>query len=65
MKRGAALPDDLEQARWFREEIRPHEPELRAYLHGRFPSISDVDDLVQGTYLRLLRARAAGKASLT
>ncbi len=51
--------------RWFKEEIRPHERELRAYLRGRFPSIGDVDDLVQETYARLLRARDGGSATLT
>lgn len=54
-----------EEARWFTEEIRPHERELRAYLRGRFPSLTDVDDLVQETYARLLRAREGGQARLT
>lgn len=54
-----------EEARWFREEIRPHERELRSYLRGRFPSLPDVDDLVQETYARLLRARELGQATLT
>ncbi len=54
-----------EEVRWFKEEIRPHERELRAYLRGRFPSISDVDDLVQETYARLVRARDNGSATLT
>ena len=49
-----------EQARWFAEEIQPHEPALRAYLHTRFPSLGDHDDLVQETYTRLFRAQAAG-----
>ncbi len=50
-----------EQARWFSEEIKPYEPALRAYLHKRFPSLPDHDDLVQETYTRLLRARADGR----
>lgn len=54
-----------EEARWFRDEIRPHERELRAYLRGRFPTLPDVDDLVQETYARLLRARQLGRATLT
>ena len=54
-----------EDARWFREQVRPHERELRAYLRRRFPSVGDVDDVVQETYARLLRARAAGTATLT
>ena len=46
-----------DQARWFAEEVQPHEAALRAYLRGRFPSLPDLDDLVQETYARLLRAR--------
>jgi RNA polymerase sigma factor (sigma-70 family) len=52
-------------AQWFRENIRPHERELRAYLRGRFPTLPDVDDLVQETYARILRAREGGRATLT
>lgn len=44
-----------EQARWFSEQVQPHEPALRAYLSKRFPSLPDHDDLVQETYARLLR----------
>jgi RNA polymerase sigma-70 factor (ECF subfamily) len=53
------------ESRWFQEEIGPHERELRAYLRGRFPTLHDVDDLVQETYSRVLRARARGRATLT
>jgi RNA polymerase sigma factor (sigma-70 family) len=49
------------QARWFAEEVQPHEPALRAYLIARFPSLGDHDDLVQETYSRLLRAKATGE----
>jgi RNA polymerase sigma factor (sigma-70 family) len=61
----SCLLSGTEEARWFREEIRPHERELRAYLKGRFPSLPDVDDLVQETYRRMLRAREDGHATLT
>ncbi len=44
-----------EQARWFSEHVHPHEPALRAYLSKRFPSLPDHDDLVQETYVRVLR----------
>jgi RNA polymerase sigma-70 factor (ECF subfamily) len=54
-----------EDSRWFKEEIRPHERELRSFLQRRFPSIGDVDDVVQETYARLLRARKGGTAKLT
>lgn len=51
-----------EMARWFSTEVQPHEPRLRAYLRGRFPDLqSDVDDLVQETYLRAYRAKQTGK----
>ena len=51
----------LEQTRWFMEEVQPHEPKIRAWLQARFPALADVDDLIQETYLRVLRARSAGK----
>ena len=44
-----------EQARWFSEHVQPHEPALRAYLSKRFPALPDHDDLVQETYVRVLR----------
>jgi len=44
-----------EQAVWFAESVRPHEPALRAFLSRRFSSLPDHDDLVQETYVRLLR----------
>jgi RNA polymerase sigma factor (sigma-70 family) len=54
-------PADAEQTRWFIEEVQPHEPALRAYLRGCFPTLQDIDDLIQDAYARLLRARDAGK----
>lgn len=51
----------VEQARWFAEEVQPYEETLRAYLRRRFPTIGDVDDIVQETYARLFRERRAGK----
>ena len=42
-----------EQARWFSEEVQPHEPVLRSYLRGSFPAVRDVDDVVQESYLRI------------
>lgn len=56
--RGCSRNDD---SRWFSEEIQPHEPALRAYLRGRFPTLQDVDDQIQETYARLLRARHSGR----
>jgi len=41
--------------RWFTDELAPHESALRAYLHGLVQP-SDIDDIIQETYARLLRA---------
>lgn len=51
----------VSEAVWFREQIQPHERSLRAYIRNRFPGLSDLDDLVQETYLRAVRAREAGQ----
>ena len=48
-----------DQTQWFATELAPHEPALRAYLHG-LVNPSDIDDLVQETYARLLRAHERG-----
>jgi RNA polymerase sigma-70 factor (ECF subfamily) len=45
---------------WVVEEFRPHEPEIRGYLQARFPAV-DADDIVQESYLKLLKLRAAEK----
>ena len=39
---------------WFAAEIHPHEPALKAYLRGSFPTIRDVDDVVHESYVRIL-----------
>lgn len=52
-------PPDTETARWFAAEVQPHEPALRGYLRGSFPSVRDVDDVVQESYLRIWKSRTA------
>jgi RNA polymerase sigma-70 factor (ECF subfamily) len=49
-----------DQACWFETEVQPHRPSLRAWLLARFPSLPDVDDVVQDAFARVLRAREAG-----
>ena len=51
----------IEQDRWFMEEVQPHESSLRSWLRGGFPTLPDVDDIVQESYARLIRARQVGK----
>jgi len=53
-------PPERDPADWFAVEVQPHEPALRAYLRNRFPSLPDVDDMVQESYSRLIRAREKG-----
>jgi RNA polymerase sigma-70 factor (ECF subfamily) len=48
----------IEHSRWFSEHVQPHEAGLRRWLEARFPSLSDPDDLVQESYVRVLRAHA-------
>lgn len=52
----SSVPPPKEQP-WFTENIQRHEPALRAYLLSRFSTLPDHDDLVQETYLRMLRAQ--------
>jgi len=48
-----------DHARWFADEVHPHDAHLKAYLRGAFPAVRDVDDVVQESYLRVWKARAA------
>jgi RNA polymerase sigma-70 factor (ECF subfamily) len=40
-------------------QLRQHEPSLRSWLTSKFPTIGDVDDIIQESYLRIWRMRAA------
>jgi RNA polymerase sigma factor (sigma-70 family) len=48
-----------ELSEWFSEEVKSHEPALRGFLHARFPGLREADDVVQESFVRVLRARAA------
>jgi RNA polymerase sigma factor (sigma-70 family) len=50
---------NLEDARWFSEQVQPHEGSLRNLLRRSLPSPHDVDDVVQTSYLKLWRSRSA------
>ena len=58
-------PQNPEDARWFAEHVQPHEPALRAYLQRQFPTLMDVDDLVQESFVRVLRAKSTGRIECT
>ena len=50
-------PHESERARWFAEEVQPHESSLRAVLRRSLQSFADVDDLVQEAFVRVFKAR--------
>lgn len=50
-------PSDQELARWFAEEVQPHERPLRSYLCKSLPSAADAEDVMQDTYSKLLQAK--------
>ncbi len=57
-----ALPPEFSNAdRWFADEVQVHEGALRAWLRGKFPAISDPDNLVQETLTRVWKSQASGK----
>ncbi len=58
---GATTPGTGADNRWFQEQVQPHESLLRRWLHARFPSLADMDDVIQDAYARLFRAHQLGK----
>lgn len=46
---------------WFQAEVQPHEPALRQFLRPRVGRAADVDDVVQESFIKVLRARSAGQ----
>lgn len=59
------LTPEQEQTRWFAEHVYPHDGALRSWLRRQFPQLSEVDDVVQESYLRVLRARQLGPIAST
>lgn len=42
---------------WFDEEIKPLEPSLRSWLNRQFQADTHVEDILQESYFRVLKAR--------
>jgi RNA polymerase sigma factor (sigma-70 family) len=59
--REIGIPDGQEL--WFAHEVQPHESGLRNWLRRRFPWLTDVDDLVQESYVRIVRAKREGRVN--
>jgi len=53
-------PNDPDYTLWFATEVQPHRSALRSWLLARFPTLPDVDDLVQESLVRVLHARDRG-----
>jgi len=51
-------PPDMDL--WYREHVAVHEVALRAYLRRAFPIVTDLDNVVQETFARVLQARRSG-----
>ncbi len=46
-------PKQSNDSRWFSSEVYSNDEQLRAYLCKAFPSLRDLEDIVQESYLRL------------
>ena len=57
--------ESADSIRWFVTEVQPHKSALHAWLLARFPTLSDVDNLVQESVARVLRARDLGPIRCT
>lgn len=53
----SALPEATLRARsrWLESEVLPHRPWLRAWIARRYPSETDLDDIVQESFEKMLR----------
>lgn len=51
------LPPGSDHEIWFRDQVLPHEPLVRAWLRSRYSEETEVDDLMQESLIRILRAR--------
>ncbi len=48
---------ELNDDRWYREQLAPHEPLIRNWIRSRYPDALDLDDLIQDALLRVIKAR--------
>lgn len=49
-------PTNAETTAWFTQHVQPHAPALRAFLLARYSSLPDIDNVVQESLVRVLRA---------
>jgi RNA polymerase sigma-70 factor (ECF subfamily) len=53
------LPPSEDFSAWYAAEVQPHAADVRAWLHGKYPVLSDPDDLVQEALARVWKERQA------
>ncbi|MCG8527012.1 MAG: sigma-70 family RNA polymerase sigma factor [Opitutales bacterium] len=49
-----------QEVSWFDQEVLPHEKDLRVWLSSRFPTWPDLDDVIQESFFKLLKAHQSG-----
>lgn len=49
-------PENSAQSEWFKTHLKPHEAMLRGWLRQRFSHHIDVDEIIQESFLRVLKA---------
>ncbi len=54
----ACAATSSDQSEWFRQEVHAHDSHLKSYLRTSFPTVRDVDDIVQESYLRIWRRQS-------
>lgn len=50
---------------WFKQEVHAYDHQLKSYLRRSFPSVRDVDDVVQESYIRIWKARLVRQIGFT
>lgn len=46
---------------WYQQHVQPHEAMLRAWLLSQYPNERDIEDVIQESIMRVLRAREQGE----
>ena len=55
------ITEPIDDVSWFKRNIQAHEAQLKAYLRHRYPSVRDIDDVVQDSYLRIWKGKLFGQ----
>lgn len=56
----SGTPGETDDLAWFKAEVQPHETALRQFLRRHVSREADVDDVVQESFIKMLRARSLG-----